>query len=161
MVQSHHETEQTGGASERGTLESKSRWTKGAYPRTEQGQRRASLQKDIHRSQKKVSTKEGGFKIGSLCFLLLFLPLVFGRSLQFCRLAKNSLPFTSWYASSCPVGAPLARLEARQARLEQYSNYLSLAVKRLVLGERTFPHEGVLKSQTGVLPELDSLLRCA
>ena len=23
------------------------------------------------------------------------------------------VPFTSWYASSCPVGAPLARLEAR------------------------------------------------
>ena len=34
----------------------------------------------------------------------------------------------------------------------------SLVVKRIVLGGRTFPHEGVLRSQTGLLPEIDVLL---
>ena len=51
MVQWHHEnSEQVGGASERWTLKSRSRWTKGDA-RTEQRQRRASLRKDIHLSR--------------------------------------------------------------------------------------------------------------
>ena len=38
-------------------------------------------------------------------------------------------------------------------------NYLSLSLKRLVTGGRTFLHEGVLMFQTGVLPEFDLVFR--
>ena len=42
--------------------------------------------------------------------------------------------------------------------VERHLNYLSLAVKRPVIGGGTFAFEGVLRSHTGVLPKIDLLL---
>ena len=66
------------------------------------------------------------------------------RSLSRAILSRACIPFGLEYV--LPERFPFDH--GKEPCVEQCFNYLSLAVKRLVLGERTFPHE--LPNQKGV-----------
>lgn len=113
-------------------------------------------------SARGVATSEGDFQVAGLC--LAQTPILLTSPVKSPELSPGVgfLALVSGLAIGSAVGDSRSRdrlIHFLSGRcVERHLNYLSLAVKHLVLCGGTFPDEGVLRSQTGVLQDIDLLL---